>query len=291
MSCCQLICTESEVSCVCTFARQECCPSRSCCRKAHRSWHISIHSAGVRIATSYASCCSRLNSWWTICWMMWFTSECWHGMRAPPQELCCESFEQLRWTAEVPLPWTVAQLDVDVNGCDHSEGVCCVLPLRWTSSVLSPWLVVKNHTSVTMRVRTKRAPRYLFADRGTVGGAWSKSALRVNLTFETDRAGDCARTDIMVVEWILELQRVLVHPGSWRHPQVRVWNGYYLGVCIAVGLLAGEGGDVVIVIVWCLWWLSLRRVLHRAGVFTKELAPSAKGCTQASLFWVTGSPL
>ena len=62
------------------------------------------------------------------------------------------------------------------------------------------------------------------------------SALRVHLTLEVER---------VVVERILELQRELVHPWSSRPERSLAWNmdGY--------GLLAGEGGDVIIFIVWC----------------------------------------
>ena len=48
--------------------------------------------------------------------------------------------------------------------------------------------------------------------------ALEESALRVRLTLKFDRVGDGVRPDAVVVESILELQRVLVHPGSWRPP-------------------------------------------------------------------------
>ena len=46
--------------------------------------------------------------------------------------------------------------------------------------------------------------------------------------------GDWVRIDAVVVEKVLELQRVLVHPGNCRASQGRVWSGYWLGVRTAV---------------------------------------------------------
>ena len=38
------------------------------------------------------------------------------------RESCAaKSFELLKQTVEVPLPWGVAQLDVDVDGCDLAK--------------------------------------------------------------------------------------------------------------------------------------------------------------------------
>ena len=61
-----------------------------------------------------------------------------------------------------------------------------------------------------------------------------KSALRVHLTLEVERVCDCVGTVSIVVEQILVLQRMLVHPGPWRLPQERVWSGYFLGVWMVV---------------------------------------------------------
>ena len=60
------------------------------------------------------------------------------------------------------------------------------------------------------------------------------SALRVHLTLEIERVGDCVRTDAVILKQIFELQRVLIHLEGWRPPQGRVWNGYCLQEWMAV---------------------------------------------------------
>ena len=65
---------------------------------------------------------------------------------------------------------------------------------------------------------------------------------------DIERVSDCVRTDTVVVEQVLELQRVLVHPGGWGSARARV--EWLLVWCMDdCSLVAGEGGDVVIVIV------------------------------------------
>ena len=88
--------------------------------------------------------------------------------------------------------------------------------------------------------------------------------LRAHLSLDVERVGDCARTDAQV------------HLEGWRLLRGRGGGGRREGevTCAtggASGLLTGEGGDVVIVTIWCC------RVGSDVGVFV--LSSVERGCS------------
>ena len=82
------------------------------------------------------------------------------------------------------------------------------------------------------------------------GAPRSRSALRVHLSLKIERVGDCVRTDVVVLNQIFEVQRAMVLwsdgglQGGARVQRLQVWG------MDGGGLLTGEKGDVVIVIIW-----------------------------------------
>ena len=93
-----------------------------------------------------------------------------------------------------------------------------------------------------------------------------KSALRGQLTLETEMSSNGSSSS----------SAVLVHLGGLGGPRMSACD--WLGVLVAVGLPAGEGGDVVIVIVWCCGVRSCVCVFVVSSIEREVLGPSGWLC-------------
>ena len=77
-----------------------------------------------------------------------------------------------------------------------------------------------------------------------------KTVQRAHCMLDVKKAGNCSRPDAVLHKQILEFQRVLAHLKGPGPPQeARVQPSQVRCIDVGGGLLTGEGGDVVIVII------------------------------------------